>query len=122
MREHDDVNIAGENTDAMLDASKECGLDVNLEKIKYMLTSCYKEAGQKYSIRIESSFFEGAAKLKYLGTITTDQTAYTERLIALSDLGENPVLCCERPETNRLSHGTAYPRICTTNKQQRYKF
>jgi hypothetical protein len=41
----DDVNIMGENTDtmqkntALLDASKEVGLEVNSEKTKYMLMS-----------------------------------------------------------------------------------
>jgi hypothetical protein len=30
------VNLLGDNTDILIDASKEVGLEVNIEKIKYM--------------------------------------------------------------------------------------
>jgi len=53
----DDVNIVGKtidtiqkNTKALLDASKEVGLEVNPEKTKHMLMSHYQKAGQKHSI------------------------------------------------------------------------
>jgi hypothetical protein len=55
----DDVNIVGENIDtiqrntkALLDASKESGLEVNPEKTKYMLVSRCQKEGQRQSIKI----------------------------------------------------------------------
>jgi hypothetical protein len=71
----DDVNIVGEtidtiqkNTKAVLDTSKEVGLEVTPEKTKYMLVSCYQKAGHKHNIKTVNRPFEDVAKLRYLGT------------------------------------------------------
>jgi hypothetical protein len=65
----DDVNIVGEiigtiqkNAKALLDAGKEVGLEVNLEKTKCMLVSGCQKAGQRQSIKIANRSFEDVAK------------------------------------------------------------
>jgi hypothetical protein len=59
-----DVNLLGDNThtikkntQTLIDASKEVGLEVNTEKTKYMLLSCHKNAGQNHDIKIANRCF-----------------------------------------------------------------
>jgi hypothetical protein len=42
------------NTEALLQASKEDGIEVNTEKTKYMGVSCHQNAGQNHSPMQES--------------------------------------------------------------------
>jgi hypothetical protein len=59
----DDVNLLGDNIDTinketLIDASKEVGLEVNVEKTKYMLVSCDQNVDQHLDIKIGNRSFE----------------------------------------------------------------
>jgi hypothetical protein len=41
-----------------IDASKEVGLEINVEKTKYMLLSCHQNVGQNRDIKIANKSFE----------------------------------------------------------------
>jgi hypothetical protein len=81
----DDMNLLGNNietikrsTGTLIDASKEVGLEVNVEKIKYMLVSCDQNAGQNWEIKAGNRSFENVPQYKYLGMTVTDQNLILE--------------------------------------------
>jgi hypothetical protein len=64
----DDVNLLGDNIDTinrnmetLTDASKEVGLEVNVEKTKYMLVFRDQNAGQNREIKIGNRSFENVS-------------------------------------------------------------
>jgi hypothetical protein len=69
----DDVNLLGDNidtihknTDTSIDASKEVGLEVNVEKTKHMLVSRDQNAGENWNMKIGNRSFENGTELKDL--------------------------------------------------------
>jgi hypothetical protein len=83
------INTIEKNTEALLNVSKETGLEVNPEKTKYMLISHYQKAGQKHSIKIANRSFEDVAKFKYLGATLTDACYHSVQSLLSSPLSRN---------------------------------
>jgi hypothetical protein len=70
----DDVNILGDNKDiinnntvTLINISKEVGLEVNVEKIKYMLVSLDQNGDQNRDIKIGNRSYENVSQFMYLG-------------------------------------------------------
>jgi hypothetical protein len=64
----DNTDTIKKNTETLIGASKEIGLEVNAEKTKYMLLSRHQNAGQNHNIKIGDRSFENVAQFKYLRT------------------------------------------------------
>jgi hypothetical protein len=69
----DSVNTIKENSETLLEASRDIGLEINAEKTKYKIISRYPNSGQNQNIRIANESFENVAKFKYLGATLTNQ-------------------------------------------------
>jgi hypothetical protein len=68
------------NTQTLTDACKEVGLEVNVEKNKYMLVSRDQNAGQNWERKIGNRSFENVSQFKYLGTTVTNQDIIQEEI------------------------------------------
>jgi hypothetical protein len=76
----DNIDIINKNTESLIDASKEVGLEVNVEKTKYMLVSRDQNAGQTREIKIGNRSFENVSQFRYLGTTVTNQNLIQEEI------------------------------------------
>jgi len=81
----DHVNILGgsihtlkENTEALVAATREIGLEVSADKTKYMVMSRDQNAGRNHNVRIHNSTFERVEEFKYLETTLTNQNSIPE--------------------------------------------
>ena len=84
---NDDINVLGEgvhtvekNTDALLVAGKEIGLEVYADKPKYMVMSRDQNAGRSHSMRIDNTSCERVEHFKCLVTTVTNQNSVQEEI------------------------------------------
>jgi hypothetical protein len=81
------MNLLGYNIDTikksietLIDASKEAGLEINVEKTKYMLLSRHQNGGQNRDVKIANRSFENVPQFKYLGRTVTYQNMIQEEI------------------------------------------
>jgi hypothetical protein len=61
------IDTIKKNSETLIDASKEVGLEIKVEKTKYMLLSRHQNAGENRDIKIANRSCENVPPFKYLG-------------------------------------------------------
>ena len=80
-------------------ASKEIGLEINVDKTKYTVMSRDQNAGRSQNMRIDNRAFGRVEEFRYLGTTLTNQNSIQEEIKSRLKLGN----ACNCPEQNLLS-------------------
>jgi hypothetical protein len=68
----DNIDTMKNNTETLIAASKEVGLEINVENSKYMLLSHHQNVGQNQNLKIANRSFENMSQFKYLGMTVTN--------------------------------------------------
>jgi hypothetical protein len=68
------------NIETLIDASKEVGLEINVERTKYMLLSPHQNVGQNQDIKIANTSLENVSQFRYLGMMVTNQNLIQEEI------------------------------------------
>jgi len=85
----DDVNLLGgsvhtvkENAEALVVATKKTGLEVNADKMKYMVMSRHRNIGRGHSVKIDNISIERVEVFKFLGTTLKYKILFRKKLRA----------------------------------------
>jgi hypothetical protein len=74
------IDTIKRNTETLTDASKEVGLEINIEKTKYMLLSRHQNVDQNQDKRTGDRLFGNVSQFKYLGMTSTNQNLTQEEI------------------------------------------
>jgi hypothetical protein len=74
------VHTIKKNTEAVVVASNETGLEVNADKTNYMLMTQDQDAEQNHMIQTDNCSFERMEELKYLGITLTNKNYILEEI------------------------------------------
>ena len=74
------VHTIKENTEVLIFASKETGLEVTSDKIKYKVLSRDQNAGRSHNIKTDNSPFARVEQFEYLGTTLKNQNSVQEQI------------------------------------------
>jgi hydroxymethylpyrimidine pyrophosphatase-like HAD family hydrolase len=76
----DSINTIKENTETLLEAIRDDGIEINAENTKYMIMSYHSNSGQNQNIRITNELFENVTKFKYLGMTMANQNDIHDKI------------------------------------------
>jgi len=74
------INTINENTETLLEASRDVGIEINAEKTKHIILSRHPNSGQNQNVRIAYESFENVAKVKYLGSTLKNQNDIPDQI------------------------------------------
>jgi hypothetical protein len=72
--------VREKNTEIVIDSITDVGLEIKVQKIKYMLLSRHQNVGRNRDIKIANRSFGNVSQFKYLGTTVTNQNLFQEEI------------------------------------------
>jgi hypothetical protein len=76
----DNIQTIKKNTETLNDASKDVGLEINVEETKYMLQSRHQNVDQNWDTELANTSFENVSQFKYSRTTVRNQNLIQEEI------------------------------------------
>jgi hypothetical protein len=76
----DNIDTIKKNTESLNDVSKEIGLEINVEKSKYILQSRHQNVGLNRYVNIVNRSFGNVSQFSYFGMSVTNKNLIQEEI------------------------------------------